>query len=82
MPCGRHAAGRFVLFSRRRESNIFRVVSCGGRKEAHDDFCTALCSASEDERVMLLVDSEGLVGAAPNKGDLHLATPLLSINYN
>jgi hypothetical protein len=37
-----------------------RVVSCGSRKEAYDDFCVAL---SAGERAFLLVDSEDLVNS-------------------
>lgn len=35
-----------------------RVIPCGGRKSAYDDFCTALEIAAADEFIILLVDSE------------------------
>jgi hypothetical protein len=35
-----------------------RVIVCGGRKNAYDSFCRALCSACADEFPLLLVDSE------------------------
>lgn len=41
-----------------------RVIACGGRKQAYDDFCTALCNG---ESAMLLVDSEGPVDAQFSK---------------
>jgi hypothetical protein len=39
-----------------------RVVACGGRKQAYDDFCIALTEAKH--AAMLLVDSEGPVSVA------------------
>lgn len=38
-----------------------RIVACGGRKQAYDDFCTAL---SNGEKALLLVDSEDHVTTA------------------
>jgi len=38
-----------------------RIVACGTRRHAFDDFCTAFHIAKEDEFVMLLVDSESPV---------------------
>ena len=35
-----------------------RIVACGSRGDAFDDFCTAVRSAAADQFVMLLVDSE------------------------
>ncbi len=35
-----------------------RVIACGGRKSAYDDFCTALEIAEAEEFIVLLVDSE------------------------
>ena len=35
-----------------------RVMPCGDRREAYDDFCEALGAAHDDEFVLLLVDSE------------------------
>jgi hypothetical protein len=47
-----------------------RVVSCGSRKEAYDDFCTAI---QHGETAFLLVDSEDLVNAQhQNKPWQHL----------
>lgn len=37
-----------------------RIVACGSRQNAYDDFCTALCSGKP---AMLLVDSEAPVAA-------------------
>ena len=41
-----------------------RVVACGSRSNAYDDFCTALRTASADELPLLLVDSEAPVTVA------------------
>jgi len=38
-----------------------RIVACGGRKEAYDDFCTAVRARRSNELLFLLVDSEGPV---------------------
>jgi hypothetical protein len=35
-----------------------RIVPCGSRKDAYDDFCTALADAAEGDIHVLLVDSE------------------------
>jgi hypothetical protein len=37
------------------------VIPCGGRKEAYDDFCTALKQARPNHIPLLLVDSEAVV---------------------
>lgn len=37
------------------------IVACGGRKQAYDDFCTALKTSKPDEFPVLLVDSEEVV---------------------
>jgi len=39
------------------------IVACGGRKQAYDDFCTALRTAKPDDFVILLVDSEAPLGS-------------------
>lgn len=43
-----------------------RIIACGGRSQAYKDFCTALAlkQSKNDERPILLVDSEELVSAA------------------
>ena len=41
-----------------------KVVACGSRSNAYDDFCTALRTASADELPLLLVDSEAPVTVA------------------
>lgn len=46
------------------EGRMPRIVACGGRKNAYDDFCTALARTSASDIVLLLVDSEGPVGAS------------------
>ena len=38
-----------------------RIIACGSRNEAYDDFCTALRRASAEEYIFLLVDSETTV---------------------
>lgn len=45
------------------EGRMPRVVAGGGRKEAFDDFCTALNKAGEGDFIVLLVDSEAAVAA-------------------
>lgn len=45
------------------EGRISKIVACGSRRNAYDDFCTALGMASPDEFVVLLVDSEAPVEA-------------------
>jgi hypothetical protein len=35
-----------------------RIIACGGRRSAYDDFCTALSIAGANEFIVLLVDSE------------------------
>ena len=42
------------------KGNMPRIVACGSRKHAYDDFCTAL---NNGEEAMLLVDSEESVNA-------------------
>ena len=64
-------AGELRTRCRRAFSSIFekatltgrmpRVVACGSRKAAFDRFCTALESRSEEDFIVLLVDSEGPV---------------------
>ncbi|MDQ6996157.1 MAG: DUF4276 family protein [Mariprofundus sp.] len=41
-----------------------KVFSCGSRQEAYNDFCTAI---GNDEKAILLVDSESSVSAAADK---------------
>ena len=38
-----------------------RIVACGSRQNAYDDFSTALKKAGNDEFIVLLVDSEAAV---------------------
>lgn len=38
-----------------------KIVSCGSRKDAYDDFCHALSKAGENDVYLLLVDSEEAV---------------------
>ena len=38
-----------------------KIVACGMRGEAFKDFCLGLKTKSEDESVILLIDSEGLI---------------------
>jgi len=42
-----------------------RIVACGGRRTAYDDFCTALGIASASDYPLLLVDSESPVQGEP-----------------
>jgi len=42
-----------------------RIVACGGRRCAYEDFCTAVQNAAPDEFPLLLVDSEGAVSSEP-----------------
>jgi hypothetical protein len=41
-----------------------RIVACGGRRCAYEDFCTAVENATADEFPLLLVDSEAPVSSA------------------
>jgi len=41
-----------------------RIIACGGRKEAYDDFCTGVHNDSPATKAMLLVDSESPVEEA------------------
>lgn len=50
-----------------------RIIACGGRRSAYDDFCTALRIAKPDELIFLLVDSEGPVKDANNPW-IHLSS--------
>ncbi|MDR7868406.1 MAG: DUF4276 family protein [Sporomusaceae bacterium] len=43
-----------------------RIVACGSRGAAYDDFCTALRVMSAGDMVLLLVDSEGPVDVSNN----------------
>lgn len=46
------------------EGNMPRIVACGGRRQAYEDFCTALKQGTR--AAMLLVDSEdAIVGRSP-----------------
>ena len=40
------------------EGRMPRIVACGSRDNAFDDFCTAVLSTGGDQFIMLLVDSE------------------------
>jgi len=48
-----------------------RIVACGSRKNAYDDYCTAI---KNGEAAILLVDSEGPVSAALTEPWTHLKT--------
>lgn len=50
-----------------------RVVPCGSRKDAYDDFCSALAQAAEGDIHVLLVDSEApaAIDASPWTHLLH-----------
>lgn len=43
-----------------------RIVACGGRQQAYDDYCTAIANGEE---AFLLVDSEAPVAQAAQPGD-------------
>jgi hypothetical protein len=47
------------------KSRMPRIVACGGRRCAYEDFCTAVENATADEFPLLLVDSEAMVSSAP-----------------
>ena len=40
-----------------------RIIACGGRRQAYDDFCTNHAAPAQGEISVLLVDSEGPVSA-------------------
>ena len=46
------------------EGRLPRVIPCGGRRSAFDQFCTAVSSASDDDVIVLLVDSDASISAA------------------
>lgn len=46
------------------EKRMPRIIASGSRGEAYDDFCVALQNATEDEFIMLLIDSEDEVTQA------------------
>ena len=46
------------------ERRMPKVIPCGGRGNAYDDFCIAMKDAAPDELPMLLVDSEAPVARA------------------
>ena len=56
-----------VFFERHLAGRMPRVVACGGRQTAYDDFCTALTHAKDGDFIVLLVDSEDPVakGSGP-----------------
>ena len=43
-----------------------RVVACGSRQRAYDQFCAAIDEAETDSFIVLLVDSEAAVAASDN----------------
>lgn len=43
------------------QNRMPRIVACGARNAAYDDFCTAFKAAREDAYPVLLIDSEALV---------------------
>jgi hypothetical protein len=49
-----------------------RIVSCGSRRDAYDDFCHALSRASEKDVYLLLVDSEAPVTAGADQVWTHV----------
>ena len=42
-----------------------RIIACGGRQKTFDKFCTALAHSTEEDFIVLLVDSEGPVMRDP-----------------
>ena len=46
------------------EGHMPRVVACGSRQRAYDQFCTAINEAEADSFIVLLVDSETAVAAS------------------
>ena len=55
------------------EGRMPRIVACGSRGNAYQDFRTAISQAGADEFPVLLVDSEAPVGEVSNSWD-HLRT--------
>lgn len=49
-----------------------RIVSCGSRKDAYDDFCCALAKAKANDVFLLLVDAEAPVTVAADKVWAHV----------
>ena len=45
------------------EGHMPRVIACGSRQRAYDQFCTAIGQAEDDSFIVLLVDSEAAVAA-------------------
>ena len=54
-------AVRAFLLKAGLEGRLPRIFASGGRRQAYDDFRHALGASRDDDRVVLLVDSEGLV---------------------
>ena len=56
-----------AFFKRYLAGRMPKVVACGSRRSAYDDFCTALAHAEDDKFIVLLVDSEDPVakGSGP-----------------
>ena len=54
-------AVRAFLLNAGLEGRLPRIFASGGRQQAYDDFRHALGASRDDDRVVLLVDSEGLV---------------------
>lgn len=60
--------GAFTSFMKRAGLPMLpRVVACGSRREAYDDFCTAV---DRGEAAMLLVDSEECVDSSHQEGEI------------
>lgn len=49
-----------------------RIVSCGSRKDAYDDFCHALTKAGDKDVYLLLVDSEAPVTVGADQVWVHV----------
>ena len=54
-------AFRTFLLNAGLDGRLPRIFASGGRQQAYDDFCHALGASRDDDRVVLLVDSEGPV---------------------
>ena len=53
----------FSAFLRKTEldGQMPRIIACGDRQKTYDKFCTALANSTENDFIVLLVDSEGPV---------------------
>ena len=57
----------FSTFFRKTEldGRMPRIIACGDRQKTYDKFCTALANSTDDDFIVLLVDSEGPVMSDP-----------------